>query len=42
MAADLEDAFNCHVDLVMRTAIKDEDFLEEVNRDEVRLYERGN
>ncbi|MBD5145548.1 MAG: nucleotidyltransferase [Ruminococcus sp.] len=40
MVADLEDAFNCHVDLVMRTAIKDEEFLKEVNRDEVILYER--
>ena len=40
MVADLEDAFRCHVDLVTRTAIKDEDFLEEINRDEVMIYER--
>lgn len=40
MIADLEDAFQCHVDLVMKNAIKDERFLEEIGRDEVKLYER--
>ena len=40
MVADLEDIFHCHVDLVMKNAIKDDDFLEEVVRDEVKLYER--
>lgn len=40
MTADLEDIFRCHVDLVTKNAIKDENFLEEINRDEVMLYER--
>lgn len=40
MIADLEDAFRCHVDLVMKNAIKDEKFFEEVRRDEVKIYER--
>ena len=40
MLAELEDAFDCHVDLVIRNAIKDEDFLAEIARDEVKLYER--
>ena len=40
MIADLEDSFHCHVDVVMRNAIKDERFLEEIGRDEVKLYER--
>lgn len=40
MIADLEDIFHCHVDLVMKNAIKDEKFLDEVIRDEVKLYER--
>lgn len=40
MIADLEDIFHCHVDLVMKNAIKDEEFLEEIGRDEVKLYER--
>lgn len=40
MLAELEDAFNCHVDLVMKNAIKDKEFLEEIVRDEVKLYER--
>lgn len=40
MIADLEDVFQCHVDLVMKNAIKDEKFLEEIGRDEVKLYER--
>lgn len=39
MLAELEDVFNCHVDLVMKNAIKDEEFLEEVDRDKVKLYE---
>lgn len=40
MIADLEDVFNCHVDLVMRNAVKDQKFLAEIGRDEVKLYER--
>lgn len=40
MLAELEDVFNCHVDLVVKNAIKDEDFLAEIVRDEVKLYER--
>ena len=40
MVADLEDIFHCHVDLVMKNAIKDEKFLEAIGRDEVTLYER--
>lgn len=40
MTADLEDAFCCHVDLVVKDAIRDETFLAEINRDEVKLYER--
>ena len=40
MIADLEDIFHCHVDLVMKNAIKDEKFLEAIGRDEVTLYER--
>lgn len=40
MVADLEDIFQCHVDLVMKNAIRDEKFLEEIARDEVKLYER--
>lgn len=40
MLTELEDAFNCHVDLVMKNAIKDKEFLEEIVRDEVKLYER--
>lgn len=40
MVTDLEDAFQCHVDLVMKSAIKDKDFLTEVSRDAVLLYER--
>lgn len=40
MIADLEDTFQCHVDLVMKDAIKDEFFLNEVDRDEVKIYER--
>ncbi len=40
MIADLEDIFHCHVDLVMKNAIKDEKFLEEIAKDEVKLYER--
>lgn len=40
MIAELEDIFNCHVDLVMKNAIKDKKFLEEIDRDEVKLYER--
>lgn len=40
MIADLEDEFQCHVDLVMKNAIKDREFLKEVNRDEVNIYAR--
>lgn len=40
MLADLEDSFECPVDLVVRNAITDEDFLREISRDEVLLYER--
>ena len=40
MIADLEDIFQCHVDLVIKNAIKDRRFLEEIGRDEVKLYER--
>lgn len=40
MIADLEDAFHCHVDLVMKNAVKDKNLLEEIGRDEVKLYER--
>ncbi len=39
MIADLEDVFHCHVDLVMKNAIQDEKFLEEIRKDEVKLYE---
>lgn len=39
MLAELEDVFNCPVDLVVKNAIKDEDFLAEIVRDEVKLYE---
>ena len=42
MIADLEDIFHCHVDLVIKNAIRDEKFLEEISRDEVNLYERKN
>ena len=42
MIADLEDIFHCHVNLVMKNAIRDEKFLEETSRDEVKLYERKN
>ncbi len=40
MIADLEDIFHCHVDLVMKNAVKDKNFIEEITRDEVKLYER--
>lgn len=40
MIADLEDIFHCRVDLVMKNAIKDQKFYEEIERDEVKLYER--
>lgn len=40
MLAELEDVFNCHVDLVVKNAIKDEDFLEEVDRDKIEIYGR--
>lgn len=40
MIADLEDEFQCHVDLVIKNAIKDKQFLEAVGKDEVKLYER--
>lgn len=40
MIADLEDTFQRHVDLVIKNAIKDKQFLETIGRDEVKLYER--
>jgi len=40
MIADLEDVFQCHVDLVVKSAIKDKQFLEAIVKDEVKLYER--
>lgn len=40
MIADLEDEFHCHVDLVIKNAIRDEQFLETIGKDEVKLYER--
>lgn len=40
MIADLEDTFHCHIDLVIKNAIKDKQFLEEIGKDEVKLYER--
>lgn len=38
MIAELEDIFNCHVDLVMENTIKDKKFFEEIDKDEVKLY----
>ncbi len=40
MIADLEDTFQCRVDLVIKNAVKDKSFLEAIYRDEVILYER--
>ncbi|MCM1537114.1 MAG: nucleotidyltransferase domain-containing protein [bacterium] len=40
MIADLEDVFQCHVDLVVKSAIKDKQFLEAIGKDEVKLYAR--
>lgn len=40
MISDLEDVFHCHVDLVIKNAIKDKQFLETIGKDEVKLYER--
>ena len=37
LVCDLEDAFDCHVDVVM-DGIKDMDFLNRIKRDEVVLY----
>lgn len=36
---ELESSFNCHVDLIT-SSIDDDDFLEQVHKDEVILYER--
>ena len=36
---DLEDEFNCHVDLISE-GISDKDFLAEIKNEEVILYER--
>lgn len=36
---DLENSFNCHVDLIT-TGINDEHFLNKIHKDEVVLYER--
>lgn len=38
MIADLEDVFHCHVDLIIKNAIKDKQFLQEIGKDEVKLY----
>ncbi len=35
---DLEDALSCHVDVVTRTAISDDDFCAEIDRDEINIY----
>ena len=40
MINDLEDTFHCHVDMVERDAIKDQDFLQEIVKDEVTIYAR--
>lgn len=40
MINDLEDTFHCHVDMVERDAIKDQDFLQEIVKDEVTIYTR--
>ena len=40
MIADLEDVFHCHVDLIIKNAIKDKQFLQEIGKDEVKLYEK--
>lgn len=40
MIADLEDVFHCHVDVIIKNAIKDKQFLAEIGKDEVKLYER--
>ncbi len=40
MIADLEDVFHCHIDLVMRNSIKNREFLSEIDKDEVKIYER--
>lgn len=40
MVADFEEIFHCHVDVVIKNAIKDREFLEEIQKDEVMLYER--
>ena len=36
---DLETAFSCHVDVVTRSAINDKQFSNEIDRDEVNIYE---
>lgn len=40
MINDLEDVFQCHIDLVEKKAIKDDVFLEEIGREEIKLYEK--
>lgn len=40
MINDLEEAFQRHVDMVERSAVKDAEFLREIERDEVLLYEQ--
>lgn len=40
MLADLEDIFQCRVDLVIKNAIKDKQFLEAIGKNGVKLYER--
>ena len=40
MINDLEETFQRHVDMVERSAVKDAEFLREIERDEVLLYEQ--
>ena len=35
---DLEAAFSCHIDVVTRTALKDDDFSRGIKNDEVSVY----
>ena len=37
---DLESAFSCHVDVVTRSAIRDDCFKREIDKDEVSIYAR--
>ena len=40
MVDDLEDAFSCHVDLIVRNSSRSENFWDEIARDEVMVYAR--